>query len=251
MSNTLDHTFTFDTLTLAIRPDPRHDWLMSSQDVASGYGITPETIRGHKFSHGDELVLDRHYVTVGNPNGGSPITFWTKQGILRLGFFVKSERARLFRDCVEKQLLGVATLDQNADLALEILGVLTTVRRSQLEMGGQISRVQNTVTDLNSDVETMNSRLVQIEGELANSVITPEQDYEIKGMVHNLASLIAPGDKQRFGIAYRLLFGRFKISRGRDLPRAMFDEAKHFLGHQIAAHTPPPIIAPPLSSDFI
>jgi len=44
--------------------------------------------------------------------GSQDQTLWTKRGIVRLGFFIKSERAKLFRDWAEDFILRPAELAQ-------------------------------------------------------------------------------------------------------------------------------------------
>ncbi len=61
--------------------------------VAGGYGVSEAVIRSHKSNHSDELISGKHWV-VENLNtlgGNQNSTFWTKRGIVRLGFFIKSE----------------------------------------------------------------------------------------------------------------------------------------------------------------
>jgi hypothetical protein len=87
-------------------------YLMTMHDVSSGYGVAVNTIRNHYLNHKDELVEGTHYVrgsqilgTLGN-NQPNQI-YWTKAGVIRLGFFIKSERAKMFRDWAEKVILTV------------------------------------------------------------------------------------------------------------------------------------------------
>lgn len=56
----------------------------------------------------NELVENKHFVkgvcfsnTLENGGIQPHQVFWTKQGVIRLGFYIKSERAKLFRDWVE------------------------------------------------------------------------------------------------------------------------------------------------------
>lgn len=62
------------------------------------------------MEHCDELIEGKHFVTsvtksnAGCKSGGylqNTPTLWTKRGIVRLGFFIKSERAKMFRDWAE------------------------------------------------------------------------------------------------------------------------------------------------------
>lgn len=100
--------FEFCGMELQVVPDEKHEWLMSTADVATGYGVSIENIRQHKKSHSDELKPSKHWLTVRNPNVENQtlkMTFWTKRGVLRLGMFIQSPKATLFRDAVEDFVL--------------------------------------------------------------------------------------------------------------------------------------------------
>lgn len=105
-------------LTVTILPDSNHEFLMSTREVANGYGVTSYAIRQTKLRNNSELIDDRHYlsnVTIrhGASPGASKSTMWTRRGIVRLGFFIKSERAKLFRDWAEELIIK---LDEQTDL---------------------------------------------------------------------------------------------------------------------------------------
>lgn len=82
---------------------------MDTKEVALGYGVTPQTIRTHKSNHQSEILENTHFVyTVENLNGADlKRTLWTKAGVIKLGFFIKSERAKLFRDWAVNVILTV------------------------------------------------------------------------------------------------------------------------------------------------
>lgn len=98
-----------ESLVVNIIPNASHSFLMSTRDVAIGYGINANTLRGHKSLHRDELIENKHYmdgVCFSNGNDATrKTTMWTKNGIIRLGFYIKSERAKLFRDWIEKLII--------------------------------------------------------------------------------------------------------------------------------------------------
>ena len=85
------------------QPDATHDWLMPSKLVAEGYDCSPNTIRGHKKEYASELLENQHWLK--DENGH---TQWTKRGVIRLGMFVRTERASLFRDAAEQLVLDAA-----------------------------------------------------------------------------------------------------------------------------------------------
>ncbi|OFX62686.1 MAG: hypothetical protein A2066_18810 [Bacteroidetes bacterium GWB2_41_8] len=100
-----------DNLSVAIVPDPNHEFIMETYQVAYGYGISASCLRSHYSNHKDELIEGKHFV-VGvhildsKKRFAHNKIFWTKRGIVRLGFFIKSERARLFRDWAEELVIN-------------------------------------------------------------------------------------------------------------------------------------------------
>ena len=108
-----------DNLSVEIMPDKKFEFLMTTNEVAKGFGIVASSLRSQKHEHRDELVEGKHYVTgVGISNNlsndrcvsgnsfQSTQVFWTKRGIVRLGFFIKSERAKMFRDWAEDLVIN-------------------------------------------------------------------------------------------------------------------------------------------------
>jgi len=70
-------------------------------------------VRQTNLRHADELIEGKHFVkgvtichTLANAQPNQ--VFWTKRGIVRLGFFIKSERARLFRDWAEELIINIS-----------------------------------------------------------------------------------------------------------------------------------------------
>ena len=103
-----------DGLTVAVIQNQTYEFLMLSRDVALGYGVSAGTIRKQLSEHKDEFIEGKHYVkgvtfcnTLSNvqPNA----VYWTKQGVVRLGFTIRSERAKLFRDWAENVILQAIT----------------------------------------------------------------------------------------------------------------------------------------------
>ena len=106
---------------LQLRKDRKHDWTMPTKDVAAGYGVSEDVIRKHKERHEDELIEGKHWLpSVTKSHAGNmqiKSTIWTKRGVMRLGFFIKSEPAKKFRDWAEEFILsGGATCTKRATL---------------------------------------------------------------------------------------------------------------------------------------
>ena len=112
-----------ENLSVAVFPNYEHEFLLPTKEVALGYGVSNHTVRRHKKDHSDELIEGKHYlsgVSISHvaSKGSSKGTMWTKRGIVRLGFFIKSERAKLFRDWAEDLIIKV---DEHKDLFGQIV----------------------------------------------------------------------------------------------------------------------------------
>lgn len=97
-------------LQVTILPSTDHEFLMSTKQVSFGYGVSEQTIRGHKHLNCDELIDEKHFIRGVRISNSEPHNkvYWTKRGIVRLGFFIKSQRAKLFRDWAEDLIISEA-----------------------------------------------------------------------------------------------------------------------------------------------
>lgn len=99
----LPYVLEVGTQEVILTPDPAHEFTATTEQVALGYGVSPEAIRSLKLRRDEELLEGKHWVVAdrNTPGGTQQLTLWTKRGIVRLGFFIRSARARLFRDMAE------------------------------------------------------------------------------------------------------------------------------------------------------
>ena len=101
-------------LSVTVLPNQDFEFLMSTKELAIGYGSTEYAIRQNKSSNPTDFVEGKHFVKGVSISHTQPHQiFWTKRGIVRLGFFIKSERAKLFRDWAEELIIQ---LDEQRDL---------------------------------------------------------------------------------------------------------------------------------------
>jgi hypothetical protein len=114
--NTQAPTLIIDGTVLPVTVHPIHEYTLTTAQVAEGYGVDPANIRKTLQRHGDEIIEGKHFIynshfeqCVTNSHAGSfqrVTTNWTKRGIVRLGFFIRSERAKRFRDLAEDLVIG-------------------------------------------------------------------------------------------------------------------------------------------------
>lgn len=139
-----------DGLAVAIIQNQTYEFLMPVKDVAIGYGVSAGNIRNQMFRNHDEFIEGKHFVkgvSFSNTlvNVQPHAVYWTKAGVVRLGFFIKSERAKLFRDWAENLILQVTApaiqLPQvpkrkhnrlTADRLLDIMADICQIENSEL-----------------------------------------------------------------------------------------------------------------------
>jgi len=97
-----------DDIELNLIVDETHQFLLPTKEVALGYGVNSSTVRSHKNNNKDEFIENKHFTSVQIMDGGIPRrqTLWTKRGLVRLGFFIKSQRAKKFRDWCEDLIIS-------------------------------------------------------------------------------------------------------------------------------------------------
>jgi prophage antirepressor-like protein len=79
-------------------PDDKHKFLMTTQDVAKGYNVTPALIQDCMHHHAIEFVANKHFLSHSTEDG----VMWTKRGVVRLGLFINGPKVRRsFWDMIE------------------------------------------------------------------------------------------------------------------------------------------------------
>lgn len=97
-----------DKLQMTVIPFPtnNHEYLMTNNCVAEAYGVNESTIRRHLKDNASEFSEGKHFikgVSITHTLGGVQPhqTLWTKRGVVRIGFIIKTERGRIIRDFAE------------------------------------------------------------------------------------------------------------------------------------------------------
>ena len=121
-------------LKVTLKPDSNHEFLMSTKDVANGFGVTTVAIRSIKLDHKNEFIEGKHFVSnVAISNGDlrtTRSTGWSRGGILRLAFYIRGEQGRIFRDCIENVVMeklmifdGIAVYDNDGFKVYDSMGL--------------------------------------------------------------------------------------------------------------------------------
>jgi hypothetical protein len=124
--------------------DPEHEFTLPTVEVARGFGITEQAVRMQLKRRSDEFTEGKHFTSVTNCDAGLQRvqTHWTKRGIIRLGFFIRSKRAKAFRDAAEDLILK--SPDTNPHPQLHALTSEVLYLRQALEkLGNDVSGIHD------------------------------------------------------------------------------------------------------------
>jgi prophage antirepressor-like protein len=121
----------FENEEIEVIENIEFEFLLSNSEVAKGYGVQERVIREHKSNHKDELIENKHFINITPKNAHlfgiilppkvRTKTYWTKRGVVRLGFFIKSERAKRFRDWAEDLILQTIETENRKSFDLQKL----------------------------------------------------------------------------------------------------------------------------------
>ncbi|MFJ1491986.1 hypothetical protein [Capnocytophaga canis] len=108
-------------LAVNVIPNADYEYLMTTKEVANGYGTSKYAVYKALERNSSEMIEGKHFIKgvdiLSTPTKGGSVQsnsfLFTKRGIVRLGFFIKSERAKLFRDWAEELII---TIDEQRDL---------------------------------------------------------------------------------------------------------------------------------------
>ena len=148
------NTITFNDVELHLQEHSQHEFLLSNKEVATGYATSIQSLAQAKKNNSDELLENKHWIRleVQTKGGKQKVIHWTKKGIVRLGFFIKSENAKKFRDWAEDYIVNTT---QPQPTHHQIIGYKSQLsqRNKRIEfLEGQVATLQK--MSENTTIET-------------------------------------------------------------------------------------------------
>ena len=128
----------------------------TTEYVAKRYGTSVTNIRDHKREHADEIVEGIHFVVAKNDRN-RPVIKWTLRGIIKLGMFIRSEKAKGFRLWAEQEL--------EKTILKQVRGY-AEAREHNLRLEGEISELK---ADAEIEAKKYGRKLAYYKGEITKA----------------------------------------------------------------------------------
>jgi prophage antirepressor-like protein len=153
---------------------PTHNdkqWFMTVEEVAKGYGASPVTIRRHLSEHDDEIRegIERGVQNLNTLGGPQRITVLYRIGVVRLGSFIRSPQAKIFREWAAN--LVVAHMDQTGMTVQEMFSMINRrFDEERDERRQEIADIRGIVGDQQATIVHHENRIEILEATLQVSV---------------------------------------------------------------------------------
>ena len=157
-----------DELVVEVQPNVEHEWLLSSKDVAEGYGLSESGLRNTKTRYSDELLEGTHWVLSQNGTklGGRPSTYWTKEGVVMLGFFIKTPTAKEFRRWASNFIVEKSKESKAPSIPMTYIEALQAHLESvkQLEEANKVIALQAPKVEIYDDLMSKENLMYPMDG---------------------------------------------------------------------------------------
>lgn len=156
----LVRTFEFRGQVFSPVTRERHGLLLTTAEVAAGFGITPSTVRDHKKNHEADLVEGKHWCVENfdTSSSGRKKTYWTKQGIIRLADYINTDQAKQFKLKIEEQAVKNDELITTSMTPQQLLQFSTNLVLQARALVASQQELKEEVKQLGQTVEQTNDR---------------------------------------------------------------------------------------------
>ncbi|MDD3009244.1 MAG: phage antirepressor KilAC domain-containing protein [Arcobacter sp.] len=159
-----------DELVVEVQPNVEHEWLLSSKDVAEGYGLSASGLRSVKSNYSDELLEGTHFIySVSNRDGvrgASKTAYWTKEGVVMLGFFIKTPTAKEFRRWASNFIVEKSKESKAPSIPMTYIEALQAHLESvkQLEEANKVIALQAPKVEIYDDLMSKENLMYPMDG---------------------------------------------------------------------------------------
>jgi prophage antirepressor-like protein len=131
----------FSDIMLKVHPtSDTKQWYMTVEEVAKAYGVDRTNIVHHFKKHSEELRegIERGVRSVHTPGGAQNMAVIYREGVIKLGFFIRSSRAKAFRQFATDLVLQhlEQTGQNSADGFSQLMSKMNQIHNEVLNIRG-------------------------------------------------------------------------------------------------------------------
>ena len=159
----------YDDLTIEVFVNSEFGMLIKNEEAATGFGITPKTLRNHKQQKPDQLIENKHWIMleISTGDGMRGSILWTLRGILRLQLFVQTVQAIKFGSWAEEAIFERISVEITGrkDLLIEEAKLKNKIKVKKeyvdsIDVVIELNKLQKQLNDLVAKKRGMDTRYV-------------------------------------------------------------------------------------------
>ena len=151
--------------------------ILTTSEVAKNYAVSSDTIRDHLNNHNDEFIENIHYFYTINPRFKTKILNWTLEGVYMLGFFIKSEQAKIYRKKVAK-FLRICKERQDAKFREKIIEQTDKIANLNSCLEDKEKHHHYQIIGYKSQISQKNTQLAVLKDKLVKYESNKDYDYK-------------------------------------------------------------------------
>ena len=161
-------------------------WAVSNKQVAAAFGVSEGAIRWQKTQSASEFVEGKHFYLLENQTGNAMQTFWTKKGVITLGFRLReTPRTIAFRDWASDYILK-----KSDERSLQLV---------ELALNRAIEQARENER-LKAEIAALDERVKRLEAGFDNSgYISPFEQRQLREAVQRRVKALRDSLRERGG----------------------------------------------------
>lgn len=218
-----------ERLNIKIIPSDKHEFLVSTKDIAEGYGVTVNAIHNHKQRRADEIVEGTHFIHTDSVSKKEGLQ-WTRRGGIKLGMFIHSEIAIEFRNELEN--LAIRELDNDIQQMLALNEQMATVLKHQLKTEEKVKSLNNGQQELIVAHQATRDKVEAIANEIID-ITKPQKkliSVKIMQLVRKFKYMYPDRTEGQLRASFwGILVDWIGVTKYDDIPKSRFAEAMNIL----------------------
>ena len=210
----------YNALNLNVTPTNDHrQWFMMIEEVAQGYGVDYFTILKHFERHSEELRpnIERGTTICHTPGGPQEKTVIYREGVIKLGFFIRSKQAAAFRQWATDVIVDhMNTTGRTMDDVFKAIN----------QIGGRIDSLNETVSEQTLKLGEQRDEIDELRA-MIEGVMGKDEEKKLRALIQEV--------KREKGMDGRAIVGHVKKTLGVSTPyeRATLARAMNVLNNML------------------